>query len=427
MFDDLNDVSVRVAVSENRISKSGPEFLVVGAGLAGLAAAATLHQAGREVMVLERADRVGGRVRTDFESGFLLDRGFQVLLTAYPELGRHLDLAALDLRPFLRGANIWDGDSFIELADPRSSVRGAFNGLRTHLLSPGDRLRLVRLALQLRGSATGLFSPVSDCSMGQFLKERKFSDRSIETIWEPLFSGIQLTSGLEGSARLACLILRCLLSGPAAVPAQGMQAIPEQMASNLPASSMRLKSEVVGLKSSEVVLASGEVIGAGKVVLATEETSAVQLLGLESKGGRSQWHAYFRSAEPPNDSKAIHLLPAKNGPCRNVAVMSNVAPEYAPEGEALIVAAGPTNSPDLPLVAAQAQMAQTFGGGAANWELLGGAVVTGAQPFFVPGMKFRNKIAAQGLLVVAGDHSTTPSIQGALVSGRVAAESLLKD
>ena len=221
-------------MSQNRVSESGPEFLVVGAGLAGLAAATTLHLSGREVLVLERSDQVGGRVRTDSESGFLLDRGFQVLLTAYPELERHLDLTSLNLRPFLRGANVWDGEAFVELADPRSSVRGAFNGLRTSLLSSADRIRLLRLVVQLRASNQGFFDYSNDRSMEQFLRERKFSERSIEAIWEPLFSGIQLTSSLEGSARLACLILRCLLSGPAAVPAQGMQAIPEQMAANLP-------------------------------------------------------------------------------------------------------------------------------------------------------------------------------------------------
>ena len=83
------------AVGPNRVSKSGSEFVVIGAGLAGLAAAGTLHRAGREVLVLERNDAVGGRVRTDCESGFLLDRGFQVLLTAYPELDRHVDLLSL--------------------------------------------------------------------------------------------------------------------------------------------------------------------------------------------------------------------------------------------------------------------------------------------------------------------------------------------
>ena len=181
------------AVGPNRVSKSGPEFVVIGAGLAGLAAASTLHRAGREVLVVERNDAVGGRVRTDREGGFLLDRGFQVLLTAYPELDRHLDLSALNLRPILRGANVWAGNSFVDLAAPRSSFRGAFNGLRTSVLTHADRIRLLSLALRLRRTRSGLFDSASDQSMREFLAEMKFSARSIDAIWEPLFSGIQLT------------------------------------------------------------------------------------------------------------------------------------------------------------------------------------------------------------------------------------------
>ena len=259
-------MNVTDAVGPNRVSKSGSEFVVIGAGLAGLAAASTLHRAGREVLVLERNDAVGGRVRTDCESGFLLDRGFQVLLTAYPELDRHLDLSALNLRPFLRGANVWDGNSFVELADPRSSFRGALNGLRTSVLTHADRIRLLSLALRLRRSRVGLFDNAADRPMRQFLTEMKFSASSIDAIWEPLFSGIQLTSSLEGSARLGSLILRCLILGPAAVPAAGMQAIPEQMASNLPPGSIRLGAEVVNLNGTEVSLSSGEVIEAGSDV-----------------------------------------------------------------------------------------------------------------------------------------------------------------
>ena len=419
-------MNVTDARGPNRVSKSGPEFVVIGAGLAGLAAAGTLHRAGREVLVLEQNDAVGGRVRTDRQGGFLLDRGFQVLLTAYPELDRHLDLCALNLRPFLRGANVWDGDSFVELADPRSSFRGAFNGLRTSVLTHADRIRLLSLALRLRRSRAGLFDSAADQPMQQFLTEMKFSTRSIDAIWEPLFSGIQLTSSLEGSARLACLILRCLILGPAAVPAAGMQAIPEQMASNLPSGSMRLGAEVVGLDGTEVSLSSGEVIEAGKVLLATDKTAAVRLLGGASDGSRSQWHAYFRSSEPPNESKAIHLLPATQGPCRNVAIMSNVAAEYAPQDETLIVAAGPTSGREAPVSSARAQLVETFGAASGEWELLTAGVVVEAQPLFVPGMKFIRQRTTKGVFAVAGDHSTTPSIQGALVSGRVGAESLLE-
>ena len=399
--------------------------MVIGAGLAGLAAAGTLHRAGREVLVLERNDAVGGRVRTDREGGFLLDRGFQVLLTAYPELDRHLDLSALNLRPFLRGANVWDGNSFVELADPRSSFRGALNGLRTSVLTHADRIRLLRLALRLRRSRVGLFDNAADRPMQQFLAEMKFSASSIDAIWEPLFSGIQLTSSLEGSARLGSLILRCLILGPAAVPAAGMQAIPEQMASNLPDASIRLGVEVVNLNGTEVSLSSGEVIEAGKVILATDKTAAVRLLGGVADGSRSQWHAYFRSSEPPNESKAIHLLPAAQGPCRNVAIMSNVAREYAPEDETLIVVAGPTSSREPPVSAARVQLLQTFGARSEEWELLTAGVVVEAQPLFTPGMKFQRQRSPEGVSAVVGDHSTTPSIQGALVSGRAGAESLL--
>ena len=151
----------------------------------------------------------------------------------------------------------------------------------------------------------------------------------------------------------------------------------------------------------------------------------MRLLGGASDGSRSQWHAYFRSSEPPNESKAIHLLPAAQGPCRNVAIISNVAREYAPEGETLIVAAGPTSSREPPVSAARVQLLETFGARSEEWELLTAGVVVEAQPLFTPGMKFQRQRSPQGVLAVVGDHSTTPSIQGALVSGRVGAESLL--
>ncbi len=52
------------------------DVIVVGAGLAGLHAALRLQAAGREVIVLEASDAVGGRIRTDEVDGMLLDRGF---------------------------------------------------------------------------------------------------------------------------------------------------------------------------------------------------------------------------------------------------------------------------------------------------------------------------------------------------------------
>ena len=150
-------------------STSDPEFLVIGAGLAGLAAANTLHAAGREVQILEKGDSVGGRVNTDIQEGFLLDRGFQVLLTAYPELPRHLELDQLDLRSFLRGANVWNEESFLEISDPRDSVLGAINAIRTSLLTYRDRAKLIKLVLELRRAKSGTMSRGDDRSTQEFL------------------------------------------------------------------------------------------------------------------------------------------------------------------------------------------------------------------------------------------------------------------
>ena len=108
-----------------------------------------------------------------------------------------------------------------------------------------------------------------------------------------------------------------------------------------------------------------------------------------------------------------------------MAIISNVAREYAPEGETLIGAAGPTSSREPPVSAARVQLLETFGARSEEWELLTAGVVGEAQPLFTPGMKFQRQRSPQGVLAVVGDQSTTPSIQGALVSGRVGAESLL--
>ncbi len=82
---------------------SRPDVLIVGAGLSGLSCALWLHEGGLSVLVLEASDGIGGGVRTDEVEGFLLDRGFQVFLMAYPEAQRVLDYGALDFKPFYPG------------------------------------------------------------------------------------------------------------------------------------------------------------------------------------------------------------------------------------------------------------------------------------------------------------------------------------
>src|SRR5579884_3841557 len=143
-------------------------ILIVGAGVAGLTCAKVLHDAGRQVLVLEAADQVGGRVRTDVhEEGYRLDRGFQVLFTSYPAASRHLNYEALKQRKFDPGAIIVKEGKRHEIADPRRDPSHAVASLVNPLIPVGDKLRVLRLISQVSGLSTSEIFSGQDQPDGQ--------------------------------------------------------------------------------------------------------------------------------------------------------------------------------------------------------------------------------------------------------------------
>lgn len=126
-----------------------PDVVVVGAGIFGLCCALPLQEGGARPLILERADAVGGCVRSDRVSGFTLDRGFQVFLTAAPECQQVLDYETLDLQSLTSGALLRYRGGFERLVDPRRQPQflGASLGGRIGNLS--DRMRIARLRDEL--------------------------------------------------------------------------------------------------------------------------------------------------------------------------------------------------------------------------------------------------------------------------------------
>lgn len=405
--------------------------VVVGAGLAGLACAVELHRRGIEVIVVEASDGVGGRVRTDQVDGFLLDRGFQVMLTAYPELHRQFDVDALDLRAFDPGAVVMRGGRPTVVADPfrapRDLVSTVAAGTVRRIGTPADLIALARLRFRLRSPHPARLLMGSDRPTADHLNDLGFSAGFIEAFLRPLVGGIQLDPTLTTSSRMFDVIMRMLLDGDAAVPAAGMGAIPAQLASRLPEGMIHLGAPVRSVSKEAVRVDSGEV-KASRVVVATEGPEANRLIGGREVGSRRVGCVYFAADEAPLDRRLIVLAGDADGPALNVAVMSNVAPRYAPPGRHLVAAALPGVTVSSETVeATRSQLRGWWGPRVDSWEVVSTYSIAHGQPDQSTPLHPRRPVRREDGIFVCGDHRDTGSIQGALHSGRRCAEAVASD
>lgn len=405
------------------------DVAVVGAGLAGLRCARLLAAAGRRPLVLEASDGVGGRVRTDELEGHRLDRGFQVLFERYPELEGAVDLAALDLRRFEPGADVAGLGALRTLADPRRAPGRLAASLRSGLVGVRD----VPALLRWRASARWVVeSTVAETTGEARLRSLGLSERLRERVIRPLFAGVFLDRGLGVSSLLLDQAFAMMAAGATSVPNRGMGAIAAQLAAGLPEGSLRLRTRVAGVAPGGVELEDGRRISAGAVVVATEPPEAARLSGArlpsDPRSGTCLW---FSAAVAPAGRRIVLDGPG-TGPLSTLAVLSAVAPGYAPRDRHTIAAW----CPGLPDAGDDAMLERRvrrrlhgwFGplAGIDRWRLLRVDRITWAQHAQPPGSLGRGPIELAPGLLVAGDGTENASIDGALRSGRTAAERLLE-
>ncbi len=404
--------------------------VVVGAGLAGLACARVLARAGVRVQVLEASDRPGGRIRTEQVDGYRIDRGFQVLLTAYPEARRVLDLEALQLRRFAPGVQVFRGGSFHPLADPFRRPLDAGRTVAAPLGSFWDKLRVVRLRAHAgSGSVEELFARPHESTHDR-LRRLEFSQEFVDAFFRPFLAGVFLERELATSSRKLEFVVRMVAQGEAVVPALGMEEIPAQLARGLPDGALRTGTPVARVHPQAVELESGGRIDAAAVVVATDGVTAARLVPAFPAPHMLGVTAFsFEADEPPVRGPWLLLDGENRGPVNNAAVMSEVAPEYAPPGKALISASVPgahTGVAEMEL-RVRAQLKGWFGAAVEGWRLIRADVVHDAIPAEPPSAlePAQRPVRTPGGITLCGDHRDNASIDGALTSGRRAAESVL--
>jgi len=406
---------------------SQADVVVVGGGLAGLSAAVNVHRAGLTVIVCEAGDQVGGRVRTDRRDGFLLDRGFQVVLPGYPELRRQVDLSALRLRPFLRGVLAMTPGGRTCLAAPwhgRRAAAGTAGFLRGR---PGDSLALAALSLRDMLAPDEVIRATDPAVTTRQDLRGRVGQATLTEVLRPFLAGVFLDPSLDTPARLFHLIWRCFLRGGGALPDGGMQMLPTLLADGLPAGAVRTGTEVTEVRESGVRTNTGEQIRARAVVIATDGTTAAALApGL----AQPAWHPvttfYYRLPASPLDAPVL-VIDGRDELLLNAAVLSDVAPGYAPAGAALVAASVPGRlDPSLePRV--RSGLARMYDTSTRDWDLLDLYAIPLALPVLAAGQPLARPVRLGPGRYVCGDHRDTPSIQGALVSGRRAACAVLAD
>lgn len=411
---------------------TNPDVLIIGAGLAGLSCGRHLADAGVSLQIIDASDGIGGRVRTDEFEGFLLDRGFQVLLTAYPEAQRTLDYHALGLKKFTPGAFSWFAGRMNRLVDPWRTPGGWSAALRSDFGSLWDKVRVARMRSRLRHSPVEQIFQRPERSTKDALKAEGFSDEFMHRFFRPFFGGILLDGELKSSSRMFEFIFKMLCEGETAVPARGMGAIPAQIASHLPENSIRLNARVESLRENELALASGESVTARAIVVATDGPAAAHLVGEAEPASRSVTCFYYSADEPPVPHPTIVLNGDGAGPVNNFAVMSQVAPSYAPNGKSLIAVSvlGTQQLTEQQLGGfIIAQMKNWFGPVARSWRYLKSYRIPHAQPQQFPGAlePAQRLVRIRPGVYLCGDHRDNASIHGAMLSGRRAGEAVLAD
>jgi phytoene dehydrogenase-like protein len=405
---------------------SEPPVVIIGAGVAGLACGLDLVAAGVPVRIVEGADGVGGRMRTDRQDGFLLDRGFQVFNTAYPQVKRRIDLRALQLRPFTPGALLQAGDRRLRFADPTRQPAGAVDLLRGRLGGPADVLALARLSAADMLLPAGLIKRQPDRTTFAALGETGFSPQMCELFFRPFLAGVFLEDELETSARFFHLVWRTMLRGTLCLPRRGIQAVPEQLAAALPPGTVRLETPVDALTDDGVGLPDGSEIPARAVIVATGAAEAARLLGPGLDVPATRTVTTFYHAAPSSPLAEPTLLVDTERKILNTVVLSEVARTYAP-GRRALVSSSVLGDASGQEASVRTRLADLYGTDTAGWEHLASYPVYGALPAMpAPHPLSRTTRLGPGRYV-CGDHRTTGSVQGAMASGTRAAREFLAD
>ena len=381
------------------------DVLIVGAGLAGLSAALNLQAAGKEVLVIESSDRAGGRVASDVIDGFICDRGFQLINAKYPALQELDVIKELDFLPASRVIEVSLGEKRHPIGDPRQAPWTAFN---KQTGSIPEKIALLRF---IAGKAK------QGQSIAQALRS---TGTCYDRVLRAFLQGVFLTDPENVDAVYGRSIIKSFVNGQPGVPRKGVGELPKALARRV--ENIVYNSQVERIEQKSVKTNHGS-FTAAKILIATDATTATQLLGLAEvprMAGCITW--YHATSHNPSGNGHLVVDGQRRGPIINTVVISDISKNYAPIGQNLI-----STTTDLNVTESDVRrhLAIVWGTSTHGWQFIAKYEIPAALPIHNVGRALSQGMKINDHHFVAGDHRIVPSQQGALFSGRLAAELIL--
>ncbi len=409
------------------------DVLIVGAGLAGLSCANTLTHAGISTLVVEADDDVGGRARTDKFDGFLLDRGFQVFPTAYPETKQALNYDALNLQSFHSGALIWLNGRFHHISDPFRHPLQAIHSLTGPIGTLADKVRIATWRRRVSTRSIKEIFQKPESSTMQYLLSMGFSQTMIDGFLRPFLGGVFMDQTLSTSSRATDFMFQMFASGDTTLPEQGIGGLAQQLAQNLQRDQIRTGEKVIKIQGTTVTLESGEMLTAQHVVVAAEETAVPQFVPDFVARPTLQTNClYFCMTELPLAGPYLILNGGHDGIINSMCFLTEVARTYAPSGQHLLSVTTRENENHGNTCmeeTVRSQLANWFGSQVKNWRHLRTYRLPKAQPNQSPPFPSSNFSRSQLRtgLYLCGDHCSTATFNGAIGSGRETAQEIINE
>ena len=406
-----------------------PTITIIGAGISGLTAAVYLYRKGFKIQILEASDRAGGRIKTDLVDGFRLDKGFQVLLTEYPETKALLDYEKLNLKRFLPGATVLYENGQFEIADPFRRPSALFSTVFAPVGTLKDKINTFFLKNKLvKISVPSIFNQIETETILQ-LKKYGFSAKMIDRFYKPFFSGIFLENDLKTSSNMFDFVMKMFSEGDAAIPELGMEEIPKQLVAMLPKDSIQYNMKVNAIENNKIICENGKLVETDIIIIATE---AIGLASNYIPKSKQNFHrvtnVYFEAKIAPTQKAVVVLNAAANKKwVSNLTVLTNVSKKYSSDERVLISVSlngNPTVDDETLAKNMQLELKNWYGNQVNDWKIIKVYRINYALP---NQKKVRNEVLNSELeldknVFICGDHLMNGSINAAMKSGRLVAE-----